>query len=120
LVVATHFIMGFFFLGINLLVFQKKLFLIWSWNGIGTLTIFLKKAFNLGINTSDYDDEEIDHNIAFNCQVNGVVVFLHIGCERFLPSLIVKLFFLFLKFVDFQNYLSKCGILVVFKVSSII
>jgi len=60
---------------------------------IGTLTIFLKKTFNLDITTSNYDDEEIEHNIAFNYQANGVVVFPHIRREHFLPSLIVKLFF---------------------------
>jgi len=47
-------------------------------SGTGALTIFLKKAFNLDITTSDYDDEEIEHNIAFNCQANGVAVSPHI------------------------------------------
>jgi predicted nicotinamide N-methyase len=47
-------------------------------SGTGALTIFLKKAFNLDITTSDYDDKEIEHNIAFNCEANGVAVSPHI------------------------------------------
>ncbi|KAL0728781.1 hypothetical protein Bca4012_024874 [Brassica carinata] len=35
-------------------------------SGTGALAIFLKKEFNLDITTSDYDDQEIQDNIAHN------------------------------------------------------
>lgn len=38
----------------------------------GALAIFLRKSFKLEITTSDYDDVEIEENIAYNCRVNGV------------------------------------------------
>ncbi|XP_047980186.1 protein N-terminal and lysine N-methyltransferase EFM7 [Salvia hispanica] len=41
-------------------------------SGTGALAIFLRKSFKLNITTSDYDDVEIEENIAYNCQVNGV------------------------------------------------
>ncbi|XP_052875464.1 protein N-terminal and lysine N-methyltransferase efm7 isoform X2 [Gossypium arboreum] len=41
-------------------------------SGTGALAIFLKKSFNLDITTSDYDDQEIEENIAHNCQANGI------------------------------------------------
>lgn len=42
-------------------------------SGTGALAIFLHKAFHLEITTSDYDDCDIEENIAYNCQVNGVI-----------------------------------------------
>ncbi|KAL0344464.1 UNVERIFIED_CONTAM: hypothetical protein Sradi_4277700 [Sesamum radiatum] len=41
-------------------------------SGTGALAIFLRKSFQLDIATSDYDDAEIEENIAHNCQINGV------------------------------------------------
>ncbi|XP_076943674.1 uncharacterized protein LOC143613995 [Bidens hawaiensis] len=41
-------------------------------SGTGALAIFLKKLYELDITTSDYDDQEIEDNIAHNCRVNGV------------------------------------------------
>ncbi|XP_050214231.1 uncharacterized protein LOC126665448 [Mercurialis annua] len=41
-------------------------------SGTGALAIFLGKSFNLDITTSDYDDHEIEENIAHNCRVNGI------------------------------------------------
>ncbi|XP_042039482.1 protein N-terminal and lysine N-methyltransferase EFM7-like [Salvia splendens] len=41
-------------------------------SGTGALAIFLRKSFKLDITTSDYDDVEIEENIAYNCRVNGV------------------------------------------------
>ncbi|KAJ7536720.1 hypothetical protein O6H91_12G079400 [Diphasiastrum complanatum] len=47
-------------------------------SGTGALAIFLKKAYLLDITTSDYDDEEIESNIAYNCKLNGVSALPHI------------------------------------------
>lgn len=41
-------------------------------SGTGALAIFLRKVFQLDITTSDYEDQEIEENIAHNCRVNGV------------------------------------------------
>ncbi|OMO97562.1 Nicotinamide N-methyltransferase-like protein [Corchorus olitorius] len=41
-------------------------------SGTGALAIFLRKSFDLDITTSDYDDQEIEENIAQNCQANGI------------------------------------------------
>ncbi|XP_057801251.1 uncharacterized protein LOC131016548 isoform X1 [Salvia miltiorrhiza] len=41
-------------------------------SGTGALAIFLRKAFEVDITTSDYDDVEIEENIAYNCLINGV------------------------------------------------
>ncbi|CAN1276785.1 Protein-lysine methyltransferase METTL21C [Linum perenne] len=41
-------------------------------SGTGALAIFLRKSFNLDITTSDYDDQEIEDNIAHNCRENDV------------------------------------------------
>ncbi|XP_022864771.1 uncharacterized protein LOC111384686, partial [Olea europaea var. sylvestris] len=43
-----------------------------EFSGTGALAIFLHKSFQLDITTSDYDDAEIEENIAHNCQINGV------------------------------------------------
>ncbi|KAL8154267.1 hypothetical protein V2J09_012027 [Rumex salicifolius] len=42
-------------------------------SGTGALAIFLKKSLQLDITTSDYDDHEIEENIAHNCKINGVI-----------------------------------------------
>lgn len=41
-------------------------------SGTGALAIFLRKSFQLDITTSDYDDMEIEANIAHNCRANGI------------------------------------------------
>lgn len=41
-------------------------------SGTGALAIFLRKSFDLDITTSDYDDQEIEENIAHNCRANGI------------------------------------------------
>ncbi|GLT92695.1 hypothetical protein SLE2022_105210 [Rubroshorea leprosula] len=41
-------------------------------SGTGALAIFLRRSFNLDITTSDYDDQEIEDNIAHNCLANGI------------------------------------------------
>ncbi|GKA93149.1 hypothetical protein Tco_0815135 [Tanacetum coccineum] len=40
--------------------------------GTGALAIFLNKLYQVDITTSDYDDQEIEDNIAHNCTINGV------------------------------------------------
>lgn len=56
-----------------------------SCSGTGALAIFLQKTFGLDITTSDYDDAEIEQNIAHNCRVNGMSTVLpHI--RRMSPS----------------------------------
>ncbi|KAK4744193.1 hypothetical protein SAY87_010505 [Trapa incisa] len=41
-------------------------------SGTGALAIFLRKSFDLDITTSDYNDPEIEENIAYNCRVNDI------------------------------------------------
>lgn len=41
-------------------------------SGTGALAIFLRKSFQLDITTSDYDDPDIEENIAHNFRANGV------------------------------------------------
>ncbi|EPS62816.1 hypothetical protein M569_11970, partial [Genlisea aurea] len=41
-------------------------------SGTGALAIFLRKYLQLDITTSDYDDVEIQNNIAYNCRINEV------------------------------------------------
>lgn len=58
-------------------------------SGTGALAIFLKKEFNLDITTSDYDDQEIEDNIAHNCNANSIVPSLpHIKRKLPLSSLL--------------------------------
>lgn len=47
-------------------------------SGTGALAIFLRKAFEVDITTSDYDDKEIEENIAYNCRANTLDVLPHI------------------------------------------
>ncbi|GAB2235682.1 hypothetical protein Droror1_Dr00026117 [Drosera rotundifolia] len=42
-------------------------------SGTGALAIFLRKSLQLDITTSDYDDQEIEENIAYNCKINGLI-----------------------------------------------
>ncbi|KAK6943495.1 Lysine methyltransferase [Dillenia turbinata] len=41
-------------------------------SGTGALAIFLRKLFQLDITTSDYNDQEIEDNISYNCRINGI------------------------------------------------
>lgn len=51
-------------------------------SGTGALAIFLSKSLNLDITTSDYNDQEIEENIACNCAANGMTPVLpHIKRE---------------------------------------
>jgi hypothetical protein len=50
-------------------------------SGTGTLAIFLRKSFGVDITTSDYDDKEIEDNIAYNCRANNLDVLPHIRRE---------------------------------------
>lgn len=55
------------------------------------MAIFLRKSFNLDITTSDYDDQEIEENIAHNCQANGITPVLpHIKREFSLVFVIIS------------------------------
>ncbi|CAL0324715.1 unnamed protein product [Lupinus luteus] len=47
-------------------------------SGTGALAIFLRKTFNLDITTSDYEDQEIEDNIAHNCRANEIPAIPHI------------------------------------------
>ncbi|OEL15278.1 hypothetical protein BAE44_0023702 [Dichanthelium oligosanthes] len=47
-------------------------------SGTGALAIFLRKSFGVDIMTSDYDDKEIEENIAYNCRANSLDVLPHI------------------------------------------
>ncbi|PAN44212.1 hypothetical protein PAHAL_9G025600 [Panicum hallii] len=46
--------------------------------GTGALAIFLRKSFGVDITTSDYDDKDIEENIAYNCRTNKLDVLPHI------------------------------------------
>ncbi|XP_027069461.1 uncharacterized protein [Coffea arabica] len=64
-------------------------------SGTGALAIFLHKSFNLDITTSDYDDPDIEDNIAHNCRFNGIIPVLpHIKHVKQYPNLIKTLSFL--------------------------
>lgn len=52
-----------------------------NFSGTGALAIFLQKSYNLDITTSDYDDQEIEKNIAHNCMANEIPVIPHIKRE---------------------------------------
>uniref|UniRef100_A0A1D1YHX3 Methyltransferase-like protein 23 n=1 Tax=Anthurium amnicola TaxID=1678845 RepID=A0A1D1YHX3_9ARAE len=47
-------------------------------SGTGALAIFLRKLFGVNITTSDFDDKEIEENIAHNCRANGLAALPHI------------------------------------------
>ncbi|KAG1337708.1 protein N-terminal and lysine N-methyltransferase efm7 [Cocos nucifera] len=47
-------------------------------SGTGALAIFLKRSFGVDITTSDFDDKEIEENIAHNCRANELAVLPHI------------------------------------------
>ncbi|KAH7683418.1 Glycine/sarcosine N-methyltransferase protein [Dioscorea alata] len=48
-------------------------------SGTGALAIFLRKSFGVDITTSDFDDKEVEENIAYNCRANELEVLPHIG-----------------------------------------
>jgi len=50
-------------------------------SGTGALAIFLRKSFGVDITTSDYDDKDIEENIAYNCRANKLDVLPHIRRE---------------------------------------
>lgn len=47
-------------------------------SGTGALAIFLRKSFGVDITTSDFDDKEVEENIAYNCIANKLDVLPHI------------------------------------------
>lgn len=47
-------------------------------SGTGALAIFLQRSFGVDITTSDFDDTEIEGNIAYNCRANGLPPLPHI------------------------------------------
>lgn len=63
-----------------------------NFSGTGALAIFLRKSYNLDITTSDYDDNEIEKNIAHNCQANEIPIIPHIKRETSLSWLLVICF----------------------------
>lgn len=42
-------------------------------SGTGALAIFLNKLLQIDVTTSDYNDQEIEENISYNCKINGVI-----------------------------------------------
>lgn len=52
-----------------------------NFSGTGALAIFLRRSYNLDITTSDYNDQEIEENIAHNCRANEIPVIPHIKRE---------------------------------------
>ncbi|XP_028764391.1 uncharacterized protein LOC114722511 isoform X2 [Neltuma alba] len=63
-------------------------------SGTGALAIFLQKSFHLDVTTSDYDDIEIEENIAHNCRVNKVPVIPHVRHVKQYANLIQTISFL--------------------------
>lgn len=64
------------------LMFVLILNILFNGSGTGALAIYLCKSFSLDITTSDYDDQEIEENIAHNCRANGITpVLRHIKRE---------------------------------------
>ncbi|XP_072993078.1 uncharacterized protein [Typha latifolia] len=47
-------------------------------SGTGALAIFLRRSFEIDITTSDFDDKEIEDNIAYNCTANELDVLPHV------------------------------------------
>ncbi|WOL00716.1 protein-lysine methyltransferase METTL21C [Canna indica] len=47
-------------------------------SGTGALAIFLQRSFGVDITTSDFDDVEIEENIAYNCRANELPVLPHV------------------------------------------
>ena len=64
------------------------LYVLFNGSGTGALAIYLRKLFCVDITTSDYDDQEIEENIAHNCRANGITPVLpHLKRESLLCSL---------------------------------
>jgi hypothetical protein len=51
-------------------------------SGTGALAIFLRKTYGVDITTSDYDDKDIEENIAHNCRVNNLDLLPHIRRKK--------------------------------------
>ena len=66
---------------IHLISFLAHVAVLSNFSGTGALAIFLRKACNLDITTSDYEDQEIEENIAHNCRANEIPVIPHIKRE---------------------------------------
>ncbi|KAF3773408.1 hypothetical protein EJ110_NYTH55020, partial [Nymphaea thermarum] len=54
--------------------------------GTGALAIFLAKLLQVDITTSDFDDADIEENIAHNCRANGLPVLPHIRPSKLFLS----------------------------------
>ncbi|XP_027335877.1 uncharacterized protein LOC113849862 isoform X3 [Abrus precatorius] len=63
-------------------------------SGTGALAIFLRKSYDLDITTSDYDDQEIEDNIAHNCRENEIPAIPHIKHVKQYANLIKTISFL--------------------------
>jgi len=64
------------------------LYVLFNGSGTGALAIYLRKLFCVDITTSDYDDQEIEENIAHNCRANGITPVLpHLKRQSLLCSL---------------------------------
>eukprot|EP00249_Psilotum_nudum_P014756 c24987_g1_i1 orf=259-1122(+) len=72
-------------------------------SGTGALAIFLKKALQVDITTSDFDDEEIEKNIAYNCELNGVSPLQHIRHVKQYGNLIKTIYFLLQKYTSCRD-----------------
>ena len=53
------------------------------------MAIFLRRSFGVDITTSDFDDKEVEENIAYNCRVNELAVLPHIRRKFFLRIMVV-------------------------------
>ncbi|KAM0884128.1 hypothetical protein ACQ4PT_031199 [Festuca glaucescens] len=76
-------------------------------SGTGALAIFLRKTYGVDITTSDYDDKDIEENIAHNCRVNNLDLLPHIRHVKQYPNLIKTLSFL-LKESDLNRQRAVC------------
>ncbi|XP_039825853.1 uncharacterized protein LOC120687845 isoform X3 [Panicum virgatum] len=63
-------------------------------SGTGALAIYLNKSFGVDITTSDYDDKDIEENIAYNCRANKLDVLPHIRHVKQYDNLVKTVYFL--------------------------
>ncbi|XP_057520014.1 uncharacterized protein LOC130800475 isoform X2 [Amaranthus tricolor] len=76
-------------------------------SGTGALAIFLKKMFQIDITTSDYNDQEIEDNISYNCMINGITPALpHVKHVKQYPNLIKTISFLLKSYQPKENMLA--------------
>lgn len=47
-------------------------------SGTGALAIFIRKCLGVDVTTSDFDDKEVEENIAYNCKANEVKLLPHV------------------------------------------